>query len=101
MSDEYGSDFITIVDDDGSEFELEHLDTLEWGGETYMAFLPAEDMDPTKPDFDDEEYGLIILKVIGEDGEEQFVTLDNEEDLETVYQLFMDRLFAEEDEAEE
>ena len=28
MSEEYGSDFITIVDDDGQEFELEVLDEM-------------------------------------------------------------------------
>ncbi|MDD4715815.1 MAG: DUF1292 domain-containing protein [Oscillospiraceae bacterium] len=98
MSDEYGSDFITIVDEDGSEFELEHLDTMEWNDETYMAFLPAEEADPAKPDFDDEEYGLIILKVVEEDGEEQLVTLDSEEELEAVYQLFMERIFEDEEE---
>ena len=30
MSEEYGSDFITIVDDDGQEFELEVLDTMDY-----------------------------------------------------------------------
>ena len=41
MSKEYGADFITITDEDGNEFELEHLDTLEYNGETYMAFFPT------------------------------------------------------------
>ena len=41
MSEEYGADFITITDEDGNEFELEHLDTLEYNGETYMAFFPV------------------------------------------------------------
>ena len=48
-------------------------------------------------DLDDEEYGLIIMKVIEENGEELFSTLDTEEEEEEVYQLFMDRLFEEED----
>ena len=29
MADEYGSDFLTIVDEDGKEYELEVLSTLE------------------------------------------------------------------------
>ena len=33
MSEEFGSDFITIVDDDGQEFELEVLDTMDYNGE--------------------------------------------------------------------
>ncbi len=102
MSETFGPDFITITDEDGAEFELEHLDTLEYNGQTYMAFFPAveggED-DGSVEDVDlDEEYGLIILKVIDVDGEEQLSTLDSEEELELVYQQFMDALFDEEEE---
>ena len=32
MEDRYGSDFITIVDEDGKEYELEVLSTLEYNG---------------------------------------------------------------------
>lgn len=42
MSEEYGANFITVTDDDGNEFELEHLDTIEYNGQTYLAFFPAE-----------------------------------------------------------
>ena len=41
MSEEFGADFITITDEDGQEFELEHLETIEYNGQTYMAFFPA------------------------------------------------------------
>ena len=41
MSEGFGPDFITITDEDGNEFELEHLDTIEYNGQTYMAFFPA------------------------------------------------------------
>ena len=91
MSEEYGSDFITISDDGGNEFTLEHLDTIEMEKETYMAFLPA-DMDE-----DDEDYGIIILKVIEENGEEILGSVDDDEELDRVYQKFMEILFADED----
>ena len=42
MQEEYGGNFITVTDEDGNEFELEHLDTIEWNGQTYLAFFPAE-----------------------------------------------------------
>ena len=74
MSEEFGPDFITVTDEDGNEFELEHLDTLEYNGQTYMAFFPAVEgkEDGSVEDVDlDEEYGLVILKVIEADGEEQ------------------------------
>ena len=100
MSEEFGPDFITVSDEDGNEFELEHLDTIEYNGQVYMAFFPAvpeEDGEVTDVDLDDEEYGLIIMKVVEENGEELFSTLDSEEEEEEVYQQFMERLFDEED----
>ena len=101
MSEEFGADFITITDEDGQEFELEHLETIEYNGQTYMAFFPAVDSDKAVEDIDlDEEYGLIILKVVVENGEEQLSTLDSDEELEAVYQQFMEALFADEDEGD-
>ena len=93
MSEEFGPDFITVTDEDGNEFELEHLDTIEYNGQTYMAFFPAVEDEAGQ----DEEYGLIILKVVDVDGEEQLSTLDSEEELELVYQQFMETLFDEEE----
>ena len=65
-----------------------------------MSFFPAVEgeEDGSVEDVDlDEEYGLIILKVVEVDGEEQLSTLDSEEELELVYQQFMDELFDEEE----
>ena len=93
MSEEFGPDFITVTDEDGSEFELEHVDTIEYKGQVYMAFFPAD----TGDDEEDEDSGLIILKVVDVDGEEQLSTLDSEEELEEVYDQFMEQLFQDED----
>lgn len=90
MSEEFGSDFITITDDDGNQYELEHLDTLEIDGVFYLAFLPAD------IDEDDERYGIIIMKQETEDGESYLVVPEDEE-LDFVYQRFMERLFEDED----
>jgi len=94
MSEEYGSDYITITDDEGNEFELELLDTIEYNDEIYMSFLPA--------DLDEEEENpeMIILKVVEEDGEEILSTLDSDEELQTVYEKFMEQLFADSSEDE-
>ena len=59
MQEEYGGNFITVTDEDGNEFELEHLDTIEWNGQTYLAFFPAEQEGEETPE---EELGLVILK---------------------------------------
>ena len=103
MSEEFGPDFITVTDEDGNEFELELVDTLEHNGITYHALFPtvAEDEETGEPvdvDADDEEYGLVIMKVVEENGEELLSTLDNDEEVETAYNLFMERFFEEEEE---
>lgn len=93
MSEDFGSDFITIVDDDGQEFELEVLDTMDYNGKTYTAFLP------TNMDEDDPEFGMIILRsVLDEKGEELFESVDDEDELQDVYEHFMVLLFDDEDE---
>ena len=94
MSEEFGPDFITVTDEDGSEFELEHVDTIEYKGQVYMAFFPAD----TGEEEEDEDTGLIILKVVDVDGEEQLSTLDTEQELEEVYDQFMEALFQDEEE---
>ena len=105
MSEAFGSDYLTIEDEDGNEFELELVDTLEHGGVTYYAMFPAvaadeETGEPRDVDVDDEEYGLVIMKVVQEGGEELLSTLDSDEELDTVYDLFMERLFQDEEESE-
>lgn len=92
MSEEFGSDFITIIDDDGQEFELELLDTMDYNGQTFVAFLPAN-MDENDPD-----YGLVILRSVMENGEELFESIDDEDELNDVYEHFMVLLFGDEEE---
>jgi len=86
MNGEFGSDIITISDEEGNDFVLEHLDTIEMDDTIYMAFLPTE------IDEDDDDYGLIILSVVEEDGEDTLATVDNDDILEAVYNRFMERL---------
>lgn len=95
MDADFGSSYITIEDEEGNEFELEQLATLEYEGKDYSAFLPA-DMDENDP-----EYGYIILRIDHEDGEELFCSVDDEEELVAVYNRFMDVLFEDEDEEDE
>ena len=42
MADEYGPTFITVTDEDGREIVLEFVDALEYNGQQYQAFFPAE-----------------------------------------------------------
>ena len=106
MEENFGPDFITVTDENGNDFELELVDTLEHRGITYYAIFPAVEEDeatgePKDVDADDEEYGLVIMKGIEENGEELLSTLDSDEELDEVYELFMERFFAEEKDGEE
>ena len=90
MADDYGSDFITIVDEDGTEFELEVLSTLEYNGAQYMAVIPAGSEEEAA------ELEVSILKSVEEDGEPILCAIEDEEELEAVYSLIMDELYADE-----
>ncbi len=90
MSDEFGSDFITIVDEDGTEYELEVLTSLEYNGETYLAVIPAVDAD------EEADLEISILKSVEEDGESILCAIEDAEELEAVHSLMMDSLYEEE-----
>ena len=92
MSDQYGSDFMTIVDEDGTEFELEVLSTLEYDGNTYMAVIPAGAEET-------ENLEVSILKSVEEDGEPILCAIEDDQELETVYNLIMDQLYEEDEES--
>mgnify|MGYP002799866718 CR=1 FL=1 len=80
MDEDLGSSYITIEDEDGNEFELEQLATMEYNGQEYSAFLPADMSE------DDPDYGYIILRI---------------EEENAVYDKFMEELFGDETDEEE
>ena len=91
MENQYGSDFMTIVDEDGTEFELEVLSSLEYNGCTYLAVIPAGSEE-------EESLEVSILKSVDEDGEPILCAIEDEQELETVYNLIMDQMYEEEEE---
>ena len=91
MSEEFGSDFMTIVDEDGTEYELEVLSTLEYNGAEYLAVIPAGAEDS-------EELEVSILKSVDEDGEAILCAIEDEDELQAVNDLIMDQLYEEEEE---
>ena len=93
MEDQYGSDFMTIVDEDGTEFELEVLSTLEYNGFTYLAVIPAGAEE-------EEDLEVSILKSVEEGGEPILSAIEDEEERQAVYDLIMDELYAEDEEEE-
>lgn len=94
MEQQYGDDFITITDEDGVEYELEILSTLEYNGSTYYAMVPANASES-------EELEVSILKGVDEDGEEILCAIEDDEELETVYNQMIDQLYDEDGSDEE
>lgn len=96
MSEEFafGPDLVTLTDEDGQEYELEILSTVEYNGTVYYALTPA-DAD------EDEELEVNILKAVEEDGEEILVAVEDEDELETVYAMLLEAAYEETEEDEE
>ncbi len=92
MADNYGSDYLTIADDDGNEYELEILSTIEYNGATYHAVIPADA---------EQDQGLrmevSILKSVEEDGESILCVIEDEQELQAVTDLIMDMLYEDSD----
>lgn len=93
MEDLFGSDFMTIQDEDGTEYELEVLTTLEYNGSQYLAVIPA---DGEKDDLSDLQ--VSIFKSVDEDGESILCAIEDEEELAAVYDLIMDQIYEEDTE---
>lgn len=90
MADRYGSDFISISDEDGTEFELEVLSTVQYNGYSYLAVIPASDNE------NDPQYGVSILRSEDDNGEPILSILEDEQELKAVYDLIMDQLYEDE-----
>ncbi len=90
MEDQYGSDFMTIVDEDGTEYELEVLYTLEYNGANYLAVIPATGEEEAQ------DLEVSILKNDeDENGEPLLCAIEDEAELQAVYDLIMDALYSE------
>ena len=75
MSEEYGPNFVTLTDEEGNDIELEYIDALEHNGTTYMAFFP-----------------------VVEEGEEMLANVVDEDEINEVYDLFMEQMMEDEEE---
>ena len=92
MSEEYGNDFVTLIDEDGNEVEFEHIDTGEYEGVTYLAFIPAELSV-------EEDAEVVIMQVVtDENGEELLEGVEDDDIADAVFNIVMERAEAEDEE---
>ncbi len=75
---------IVLNDEEGKEVKFEFLDLIEYENEEYVILLPIDE------DEDSEE--VVILKVEDTDSEEEsYVSVDDEEVLNTVFEIFKEK----------
>ena len=92
MSEEYGNDFVTLIDEDGNEVEFEHIDTVEYEGVTYLACIPAELAV-------EEDAEVVIMQVVtDENGEELLEGVEDDDIADAVFNIVMERAEAEDEE---
>ena len=76
---------VELVDLDGQEIVFEHLMTLEHEGRAYICLVPVEPMD------DVEEDELIIMRIeTDEEGNDFYSTIDDETELEAVFEKYLE-----------
>lgn len=87
MSEDERDDIIVLIGEDGEEVEFEHLDTVEMEGNEYVILLPLDEEENEEVD------EVVILKVDhNDDGEDAFITVDDEEELNKVFEEFKTRM---------
>ena len=88
----FGSDYMTISDEDGQEYELEVLATVEIDGFTYLAVILAGLEEEDLPEIS------ILKSVEDEDGEPILCAIEDQEELERVHERIMQELYPEDEE---
>ena len=89
MSEEYGNDLVTVVDDEGNQHQFEILDAIETDDGRYVALVPVYD-NPSDLINDDGE--LVILPVKEENGEDLLLPIEDDDEFEEIAEIFEERL---------
>jgi len=78
---------IVLNDENGEEVKFEFLDLVELEGEEYVVLLPVEEEN------EEEEGEVVILKVEDTESEEEesYVSVDDEETLNKVFEIFKEK----------
>ena len=115
---DYEDSFIQLVDDDGEEFNFEHVMTFDYNDKKYIVLTPCEEFPEEDEDEEaeegccccghdhdgeeecdcgcdcedcEEEAELIILEVVpGEDGTDTFLSIEDDDELDEVYNVFLE-----------
>lgn len=89
-NEEYNEEdsIIILKDEEGKDVRFEFLDLIEYEGENYVILLPADEVENEEAD------EVVILKeepIPGNDEEESYVSVDDDEILNKVFEIFKDK----------
>ena len=87
LNEELEDNIIILNDEDGKEIRFEFLDLIDYDDEQYVVLLPTEEES-------DEPGEVVILRVEDTDqdsDEESYVSVEDEEVLNKVFEIFKDK----------
>ena len=85
---EYTPELFELIDDEGNKKSFELIDIAEINDEQYFALVPAVEDD----DFLDSDCELVILKSVEDNGEDILASIEDDDEFETVSEIFLQRL---------
>ena len=77
---------VILNDEDGNEVEFEFLDLIEYEGEQYVVLLPTAESEE-----DSGEVVILKLEDTESEEEESYVSVDDEETLNAVFEIFKEK----------
>ena len=81
------SNIIVLNDENGDEIRFEFLDLIEFDGDEYVVLLPVIE----EGEEDSGEVVILKLEESENEDEESYVSVDDEETLNTVFQMFKEK----------
>ena len=78
---------VVLNDEEGNEVEFEFLDLIEYEGEEYVVLLPVEEEETEEPG----EVVILKLEDTESEDEESYVSVDDEETLNKVFEIFKEK----------
>ena len=81
------SNIIVLNDENGDEIRFEFLDLIEFDGDEYVVLLPVIE----EGEEDSGEVVILKLEEMDSEEEESYVSVDDEEVLNTVFQMFKEK----------
>jgi uncharacterized protein YrzB (UPF0473 family) len=91
MSEER-DDVVVLVDENGEEAEFEYLDTIEMDGNEYVVLIPLDEIGEENENEDEDEEVVIFRLEQSKDGEDTFITIEDEDEIDAVFKEFMLRM---------